>query len=133
MEDIRVGEYVRTNRGIFKILEIKTVKTKMDGNHDKAYKLDKFKSLWFSKTDFINHSFEPIDLIETGDYVNGHKVYESDDGLVIFNIDDFEYFVNPLDLSLHNYRVVLEWQDENYIKSIVTKEQFEHEKYIVGG
>ena len=130
--DIKVGEYVRTNRGIFKILEIKTVKTKMDGNHDKAYKLDKFKSLWFSKTDFIKYSSDILELIEAGDYVNGHKVYESDDGLVIFNIDDFEYFVNPMGLDLEKYRVVLEWQDENYIKNVVTKEQFEHEKYIAG-
>ena len=42
MEQIKVGEYVRTNRWIGKIEEIKTTYVRMNGNHDKSYKLDIF-------------------------------------------------------------------------------------------
>ena len=124
MEDIKVGEYVKTKKGFIGKL------TDIDIKND-AYYLDCGKCV--SSVNIVNHSFNKLELIQAGDYVNGHKVYESDDGLVIFNIDDFEYFVNPMGLDLDKYRVVLEWQDENYIKNIVTKEQFDGEKYIVGG
>lgn len=129
--DIKNGEYVRTDKGnIGKLVEIRCGKSEDGEKLVDVYFLDNV--IWTLRKYILKHSFEPIDLIEAGDYVNGHKVYESDDGLVIFNIDDFEYFVNPMGLELDKYRVVLEWQDENYFKSIVTKEQFERAKYIVG-
>lgn len=131
MEEIKVGEYIRTKDGIRKLVEIYEGKYKtVFGKYllDKCYK----GSPSIAEKNIGKHSFNILDLIEVGDYVNGHKVYESDDVLVIFNIDDFEYFVNPMGLDLDKYRVVLEWQDENYIKNVVTKEQFESIEYKVG-
>lgn len=127
MEDIKVGEYVRTESGyIGKVEQINKEPT----DENITYVITDVYSCFLEEV--VKHSFNIIDLIEVGDYVNGHKVYESDDGLVIFNIDDFEYFVNPMGLDLDKYRVVLEWQDENYIKNVLTKEQFDREKYVVG-
>ena len=111
--DIKVGEYVRTNRGIFKIEEIKTTYVRMNGNHDKSYKLDKFKTLWFTEHNFIKHSFELTDLIEEGDYVNGEKILS----------------ISPKRDYLYAERIGFEEKD---IKSIVTKEQFEMLSYKVG-
>lgn len=135
--DIKVNEYVKLARkqGINKIIEI---------DEDGVLELEEpIADEWGEPTGFIypkdiedeilEHSFELLDLIRPEDYINGHKVYKSNDGLVIFNIDDFKYFVNPMGLDLDKYRVVLEWQDENYIKNVVTKEQFDREKYVVGG
>ncbi len=64
MEDIKVGEYVRTKRGIAKVLEVKTVQPKMYGKHDKAYLIDKCPRMYITETEFIKHSFNLIDLIE---------------------------------------------------------------------
>lgn len=127
MEDeIKVGDYVRTKGyGIGKILEIKTVKTKMDGNHDKSYKLDIFKNIWFSKTNFINHSFESIDLIEAGDYVNGIYI-EKNKGKYLETLEtDGELS------SLGHIEYIKIYPKD--IESIVTKEQFESMEYKVKG
>ena len=64
MEDIKVEEYVRTKRGIAKVLEVKTVQPKMYGKHDKAYLIDKCPRMYITETEFIKHSFNLIDLIE---------------------------------------------------------------------
>ncbi len=68
MGDIKVGEYVRTKRGIAKVLEVKTVQPKMYGKHDKAYLIDKCPRMYITETEFIKHSFNLIDLIEVRRY-----------------------------------------------------------------
>lgn len=72
--DIEVGEYVRTKRGISKVLEVKTVKDKMYGRHDVAYLIDKCTRMYITETEFIKHSKNIMDLIEVGDFVNGNIV-----------------------------------------------------------
>ena len=72
--DIEVGEYVRTKRGISKVLEVKTVKDKMYGRHDVAYLIDKCPRMYITETEFIKHSRNIMDLIEVGDFVNGNIV-----------------------------------------------------------
>lgn len=62
--EIRVGEYVRTKRGIAKVLKVKTVKTKIYGKHDVVYLIDKCPRMYITGTEFIKHSFNIIDLIE---------------------------------------------------------------------
>lgn len=124
MEEIKVGEYVRTREGyIAKVKEIN----------------DKVKRYWFDNSilrisgiccydlDFepannyiVKHSSNIIDLIEKGDYVNGYLVVydKSSDGYIEIAIgDDTEQ------------GELLENED---IESIVTKEQFNQMKYIVG-
>ena len=73
---IEVNEYVRTKRGIAKVLEVKIVQTKMYGKHDTAYLIDKCPRMYITETEFIKHSFNLIDLIEVGDYVNGYIVLD---------------------------------------------------------
>ena len=69
MEEIEVGEYVRTKRGISKVLlEVKTVQPKMYGKHDIAYLINKCPRMYITETGFIKHSKNIIDLIEVRRY-----------------------------------------------------------------
>ena len=62
---------------------------------------------------FIKSSPNIIDLIEVGDYVNGEKVTDKFDYLLAFGNNDY-------------------YKNENEIKNIVTKEQFEEMEYKIG-
>ncbi len=72
-------------------------------------------------------SYNIIDLIEVGDYVNGYKVYEADKvchRITLNGSDDGNEF------RLTYLRPAL---GKNMgIKSIITKEQFDSMKYVVG-
>lgn len=74
---------------------------------------------WVSKKNVLKVSFNLIDLIEVGDYVNGEKVTET----MIKMRDEQGVFGLP-----DHYRMFV---DEIHIKSVVTREQFESMKYIV--
>ena len=81
------------------------------------------------KKDIINASYNIIDLIEVGDYVNGERVKALKGDIEshkINNEDDVIYteYINDYD----------EWCgfEEDEIKSIVTKEQFESMEYKIG-
>ena len=117
--EIQVGEYVRTDKGnIGKVIEKRLGKFYKNDNEDiqilkNIYELD--IKQWTTDEYVKNHSFEPIDLIEVGDYVNGEKV------VLITNENELllDRNINVLD----KYRC---------IKTIVTKEQFESMSYKVG-
>ena len=96
---MKVGDYYRTKYGINKLTEGKCV-------------LD----------NIIKSSPNIIDLIEVGDYVNGHRIEE-----ISINKYDVKvlYYEIPSD---YGYKEMLAKQ----IKSIVTKEQFENMEYKVG-
>lgn len=117
MEDIKVGEYVRTNRGIGQVLEVKTVQPKMYGKHDMAYKIDICPRMYVTDTNIIKHSKNIIDLIEVGDFVNGYLVIDTDKNremlciLMPFNEE-----------NQSKYNIV--WKTKYYIKTILTKEQY---------
>ena len=64
-------------------------------------------------------SFNLIDLIEIGDYVNGEKVTET----MIRMRDEQGVFGLP-----DHYRTFV---DEIHIKSVLTKEQFKAREYVV--
>ena len=114
MEEIKVGDFIRTRKGIIG-------KVEQIGN----------SLLWiedgtaFSLQDkSIKHSKNIIDLIEEGDYVNGNKV---------IRIETSSY---PED---KNVKIIVCCGDDDYyvyynedIKSIVTKEQFENNVYRIG-
>lgn len=112
-DKIEVGEYVRTNEGIARVVEIKNEESDilnyycLDNNMGTLYK------------GIVKHSKNIIDLIEEDDYVNGERVlgigFENCDyDIATEYSDDFgEYFgINKED-----------------IKSIVTKEQFKSIEY----
>lgn len=114
MEEIKVGDYVRSEIGSF----------------GKVTRIEDNKFLYENKTliTFIRnvkkHSPNIIDLIEVGDYVNGKCVIATDN-----RINDNGEKV----ILIENYD---EWTDDGVIsnkdiKSIVTHEQFNFIKYEV--
>lgn len=125
MEEIKVGEYVRTKRGIGKIIpDGKNVV--IDKNKRMLY-VDKNGipcdwefSYYIWSNEIISHSKNLIDLIEEGDYVNGEKVVGRCDNCILILTDEGQTFLRNI-------------FEDNDIKSIVTKEQFKSVEYIVGG
>lgn len=106
--EIEVGEYVRTSLGI--IYKLTKKKQEQIENYPEFLQYIEQKSI-------AKHSFNIIDLIEEGDYVNGYKVDFVQGGWVVYN---------------HNHPYKLNILAEN-IKSICTKEQFENISYKVEG
>ena len=128
IEEIQVGEYVRTTQGyIAKIKSLSTNYMYCDSTilyyyeEENSLPLKKLDEYDISAEDYIlKHSFNIKDLIEVGDYVNGKKVskiLKDEKG----NITDVCYFE--------------ETEEQTYslgdIKSIVTKEQMEDIQYEV--
>lgn len=104
MEEIKVGEYVRTKNGlIFKVDKEK-----------KWLQINEFQNL-AGERDITKHSFNIIDLIEVGDYVNGKLIHHTD----IRKNSAYIYYGNG--------KTFVDYQIEN----VVTKEQFESIKYEV--
>lgn len=122
MNDIKVGEYIRTNDGI--VSKLKRIEFDKNDTSLKWYVFDKkeyginiIKESYINKPYIKSHSKNIIDLIEVGDYVNGTKVYSI--GLTI--VDEL-----PI-VNLEDGRSILS------VNSIVTKEQFNSIKYVLGG
>ena len=100
--ELEIGMYVRTLNG--KIWIIKSQ-----------------QSISGHKKDIINASYNIIDLIEVGDYVNEYKVYYC----YCADEDSTGLFIDT--------EKGREWLDKSsQIKSIVTKEQFESMEYKIG-
>ena len=130
MEEIKIGEYVRTKKGqICKVLGIR--EEQRNGNRiygHKAYYLDNHKGS-LTPAFILKHSSNIIDLIEEGDYVNGKKIETIIEGnwksegvaekILCFEIDF------PIEKGLRAYH-------NCDIKSIVTKEQFANIEYRIG-
>ena len=122
MKKIRVNEYVKTKDG--RIAQIKSIDYEAEiyrfdriiyindfsMKEDVLYNNEMFKKL------IAKHSKQLIDLIEVGDYVNGKYVEEIKD-----------YADGKCIIALIG---IIEEQD---IKTILTKEQYEANCYKVGG
>ena len=115
MENIEVGEWVRINNdfrlialGIGKVIKISqdTIYVKMNLDLPIALKIE----------NITRHSFNLIDLIEVGDYVNGKEVYSEDGKLAI---------------ELAEHMPPYELLEDMEIKSILTHEQYEQNCYTV--
>lgn len=119
--DIEANEYVRTNSGlIFKVNEI---------TYDEEYKDYLYKESFLLvdwKENIVKHSKQLIDLIEVGDYVNGREVK---------HIAMFEGFSDyPKLIFVDETHLIPDDTCENdEIRTILTKEQFETNCYKVGG
>lgn len=127
---LEVGMYVRTKYGIAKIIKTDFINEYLDKPFlvvDRELEIGLIggndESLCDKKDIIGEASFNIRDLIEVGDYVNGHLVTKiSKDGFIwlegydIYGTWNYVGFIN-------------EWRDN--IKSIVTKEQFESMKYEV--
>lgn len=110
MEEIKVGEYVRTEKGSIG-------KFKSYGIDDVDEKIVYFKNnkgtTCVDENEIVKHSPSIIDLIEVGDYVNGYRVYHIAGHYV--SVESFE-----------KYDLCFEEQD---IKTIVTHEQMSNIEY----
>lgn len=119
--ELKKGMYIRTKKGIGKINEIRdfmgVLEFHLDSNIGKIHNVTD-NTYWNNVDDIIGEPSEHlIDLIEVGDYVNGVKVTEIKDGKPYhedYNDPYFSYYF-----------------EENNIKDIVTKEQFNACKYVV--
>ena len=123
---LEVGMYVRYKNfaNIFKIAKIVELELSDNDCYENYYHFDNEDG---TLEGFITKaSFNIIDLIEVGDYVNGHQVYEVDRECcrITLNGGDIgdEFRLTYLRPALGK---------NMGIKSIVTKEQFESMKYEV--
>ena len=114
--EISKGMYIRFNGFISKIGHINTSKK---GNTYVQFKQPNGLLAHTRIENIDRASFNIIDLIEVGDYVNGEKVTET----MIKMRDEQGVFGLP-----DHYRTFV---DEIHIKSVVTKEQFNACKYVV--
>ena len=116
---LEVGMYVRTDMG--DISKIKSI-----WENERVFFENKVDIDWFTSDSFgisylkkckARHNI--MDLIEVGDYVNGLEVYET--GIFGHNGKTF----------CRIYGNVAPFYNED-IKSIVTKEQFKANEYVIG-
>lgn len=122
---IEVEEYIRTYEGIIgKILEDEDIAE--NGVYiDTTFLNDYADETNFVKSEDIKkHSFNIIDLIEEGDYVNGIKIYSVKKGIGYGDKGQEGIIINKI---YCNCKFI---PTEN-IKSIVTKEQFKNIEYEV--
>lgn len=128
---LEVGQFVRFkdkrgNEYIRKIVEIPE-----DNRYASLY-LDKDAnySKGLSIKNVIKASYNIIDILEVGDYVNGYKVEEVNN-----NLNEHKGICNSLDTYLWVVNVLDEFEEivifEKDIKTILTKEQFEKMSYKV--
>ena len=108
---LEVGMYVRTKDG--KIA--KFIKYDEEDKEELVTDYYEYSTIWIK--DVIKASYNIIDLIEIGDYVNGREVID-----IKLKCDE-----TIKCLITHGYDITNEM-----IKSIVTKEQFESMSYKLG-
>lgn len=125
--EIEKGMYVRFNGFISKIGHINTSKK---GNTYVQFKQPNGLLAHTRIENIDRASFNLIDLIKVGDYVNGYKVEEVNN-----NLNEHKGICNCLDTYLWCVNELDEFEEivifENDIKSVVTKEQFNSMKYVV--
>lgn len=126
---LEVEMYVRTKYGIRKIIEIDE-----DNNYyiDKNYTNDFRQEInCISDSCIIGEpSFNIIDLIEVGDYVNGYKIEK-----VYNSLNEHNGICNSLDTYLWEVNDLDEFKEivifENDIKSVITHEQMKQMSYKI--
>lgn len=111
MEKIEINEYIRTTDGIKKIIKVN------EGSNATYYGKyivePKYKgSNSINAKNIIKHSFNIIDLIQEGDYVNGQKVV---------GVSNVSGWIDTKEDVIH----------KGHIKTILTKEQFKAMEYEV--
>ena len=121
-DKLEVGHFIRTIKGIGRIEEITEDKTEIYFNCDTGLTISFIKKDFTQEemAQYYKHSDNIIDLIEEGDYVNGVEVIGKE-----FDNFNKEY----LQCGVGDY-VICTFEVKD-IKTILTKEQFESQKYIV--
>ena len=129
LEDLKVGQYVRfkDKRGNTYIRNIKEVCNEQPHKSWGAIIIDKNANNvpYVSLKNIIKASFDITDILEVGDYVNGHEV------------KDIDYAFYDIALNVKNPRIVpyidnIKNAYIDNIKSVITHEQMEQMAYKVG-
>ena len=124
MEDIKVGEKIRCNDGLIGEL-IRIERDDIDTSL-KWYVFDDGKNERYVNKPYITkHSFNLIDLIEVGDYVNGRLVLAVD-----YKRQNICLLI-PLTDTKANTNIM--WYGYEEIKTILTHELYEANVYKVKG
>ena len=126
---LEIGKFIRTPYGIRKIVNI----TKDDGYGKpkvRVIELDrhlntpyKFDYIFYTDENVIKKcktSYNIIDILEIGDYVNGYPIYE---------IVEYEDDTRAIVIADDNKSIMWKKQD---IKSVITHEQIEQMEYRIG-
>lgn len=119
--EIEVGMYARIINTLEEYVEIIRIK---ENYEFKKFIIDE-NGRQYSTDEVLKASHNIIDLIEVGDYVNGYKV------TAIYNPNGDDIFNFTLIME-HGYKTINPYIRHYPIKSIVTKEQFDSMKYVVG-
>lgn len=118
---LKIGEYTRINGKIGKVKDIV-----LNGNNyeDSGIYLENEKFVLGKEEIYkLKSSYNIIDLIEEGDYVNDYKILEI--------VKGFKVIVDKLELNTRDGNYYLKQFTNNEIKSIVTKKQYENNVYKV--
>lgn len=119
--ELRVNDYVRTKDGrIGKIIQEEYI-TPYNDKHRYIYLTDADDEMWYDEETIIKSSPNIIDLIEVGDYVNGHRVLD------IAQAPEKALYLNDISQKCALIPVC-----DYQIKSIVTKEMYSSVEYRVG-
>ena len=116
---LEVGMYVRMVNDVEDIVVINkianvfetTILTENDGS---IYQGE------YTKENVVKASYDIIDILEVGDYVNGYPIYE---------IVEYENDTRAIVIADDNKSII--WKKQN-IKSVITHEQIEQMAYKVG-
>ena len=132
---LQVGMYVRTKDGVIAKCDeiIKNFDISFDREVFKAFDNDTpdvIEIPWIFKNEYIKkYSFDIIDLIEVGDYVNGYMVMNIIEADICGDEKLTDRKIIIEDSSYIAYgRTLLSNNDINYV---VTKEQFDSMKYVI--
>lgn len=121
---LKLNEYVRTKNGIIaKVIGVQSGGIEKYFFDKEVHNLFNYLNGLVVENVVIKHSFNIIDLIEEGDYVNGNLVLEI--GLTYLPTSIKKHFKV---VEQHGYLDVLK---EHEINSILTKEQFKAMEYEV--
>ena len=114
---LEVGQFVRLKSGyICKIININDFR---EPNMKYGVEANYLKDVMFiGDDDIVKASYNIIDILEVGDYVNGRKVVE-----IFYDAND-----NVMDVCVLGSIVY----QNNEIKSVITHEQMEQMAYKVG-
>lgn len=122
MSKIEINEYVRTKNGIIDKVERFSVGCCV-WHCENGMCIDECNCIGIHLEDIVNHSKQLIDLIEVGDFVNGHRVVNE-----MWGEDD-----NDLYFEIEGGFNKAQYIGEKDIKTILTKEQYMTNCYKVGG
>ena len=121
--DIEIGDYVRTKRnGICRIDRIEENKPINKYRSFLGYEEGALIYRIIKTTEIVNHNKNIIELVEVGDFVNENKVIQIADGLVF--VDKKYYDERTCEERHCVYK-------NNEIKTILTKEQYMNNCYVV--